>query len=392
MSFRNCTTIGGVALTERVLEAAGCIGSGMSPDVLALDRDYGEQVVNAAMKLSRSGIGPKAIMRLAARMEGIELPMSESGNDWIRAAFSTMSLPTILSNLMNRLLLDGYKYVEMSYQRIAKLGPVNDFKPQYRMRLTEGFKFLPLGPDGQIQHGSLGEQKYTIQADTRALMFTLTRQAIINDDQAAFADLPRHFLTGAGEAINELLWLIFLANLDSNGNPFFSTANKNYTSGATTNLSFDALTSAYAAFLAQTKPNGRPLGIRPKILLVPTNLETLAKQLVQSMYLMPSLVAAIGSNTGVPQDNIFRDQFEVVSSAYLNNASFTNNSATAWYLLADPNVLHTIEAAFLNGQQMPTVESATLDHDRLGVQFRSWLDFGVAMGEPRAAQMVKGIA
>jgi hypothetical protein len=383
---------GGVPLTQRVIEAAGIIGGGFKPDALVKDKNYGEQVVEAAMRLSRHGLGPKAVIRLAAQMEGRPLPVNEGSNEWIIAAFSTMSLPTILSNLMNKLLLEGYQYVETSYQTITRRGPVNDFKPHIRMRLTEDFKFLPLGPDGEIKHGSVGEQKYTIQADTKALMFTLGRQAIINDDQSAFADLPRRFSIGAGEAINDLLWTIWLANLMSDGTtPFFSTDNNNLSTGAATALSFDSLSAAYAAFLAQTKPNGRPLGIRPRYLLVPTNLETTALQLVQSTWLMPALVSTTGSAKGTPQQNIFQGKFDVVSSAYLNNAAMKNYSATAWYMLADPVILHTIEAAFLNGQEMPTVERAEADFDTLGISFRSWLDFGVAMGEPRAAQKIAGV-
>jgi hypothetical protein len=383
---------GGVALTQRVIEAAGIIGGGLSPDKLVKDKNYGEQVVEAAMRLSRHGLGPKAVIRLAAQMEGRALPISETGNDWIIAAFSTLSLPTILSNLMNKLLLEGYQFVETSYQKITRRGPVNDFKPHFRLRLTEDFKFLPLGPNGEIEHGPVGEQKYTIQADTKALMFSLTRQTIINDDQSALSDLPRRFSIGAGEAINDLLWTIWMANMMSDGTtPFFSTGNLNLLTGAGSVLNFNSLSASYANFLAQTKPNGRPLGIRPRFLLVPSNLETTALQLVQSTFLMPALVSTTGSASGVPQQNIFQDRFEVVSSAYLNNAAMAGHSATAWYLLADPNILHCIEAAFLNGQEMPTVERAEADFDTLGIQFRSWLDFGVAMGEPRAGQKNAGV-
>jgi hypothetical protein len=105
---------------------------------------------------------------------------------------------------------------------------------------------------------------------------------------------------------------------------------------------------------------------------------------------MPALVSTTGSAKGTPQQNIFQGKFDVVSSAYLNNAAMTGNSSTAWYLLADPVILHAIEAAFLNGQEMPTVERAEADFDTLGISFRSWLDFGVAMGEPRAALKIAG--
>jgi hypothetical protein len=84
--------------------------------------------------------------------------------------------------------------------------------------------------------------------------------------------------------------------------------------------------------------------------------------------------------------------FDVVGTPYLQNSTFTGASTTAWYLLAEPTQLHAIEAAFLNGQEMPTVERAEADFDTLGIMFRGWIDFGVQLGEPRAAQMSKGAA
>jgi len=44
-----------------------------------------------------------------------------------------------------------------------------------------------------------------------------------------------------------------------------------------------------------------------------------------------------------------------------------------------------IQVVFLNGKQMPTVEQADADFKQLGIQFRGYHDFGVALQEPRAA-------
>ena len=52
--------------------------------------------------------------------------------------------------------------------------------------------------------------------------------------------------------------------------------------------------------------------------------------------------------------------------------------------LPDPNDLPVIEAAFLNSQQTPTVERADADFNVLGIQFRGYFDFGVALQNPSA--------
>ena len=382
---------GGLALSEQSIEAAALLASGYSGDRL-LKLKFPEQVIDAGARFK--GVGPRSIIELACRMSGIELPYCphDVTRDWLRAAFSTVSVPNILSNLMNKFLLEGYTNVDQAWSRIAKRGPVNDFKPQYRLRLTEDFTFEPLGADGEIKHGKLGEQKYTIQADTYGKMFGLTRQQIVNDDLSAFADLPRRFGRGAGLAVNKVFWTRWLANKDSAGNDFFVAGNSNYISGATTNLSYDSLDTLYTAFLTQTDPFGNPLGIVPKILLVPSCLEPLAKRMIQSQDMIAALVSTSGTPKGIPPKNVYADMFDVVGTPYLQNSTFPGYSTTAWYLLAEPTQLHAIEAAFLNGQEMPTVERAEADFDTLGIMFRGWIDFGVQLGEPRAAQMSKGAA
>ena len=84
-------------------------------------------------------------------------------------------------------------------------------------------------------------------------------------------------------------------------------------------------------FLEQVKPNGRPLGLEPAILLVPPALRVSADQLMTSVKLNETTTA----NKPKPVDNTFAGKFRVEHSAYLSNATVhTNASNKAWYLLA----------------------------------------------------------
>ena len=215
-------------------------------------------------------------------------------------------------------------------------------------------------------------------------MFALTRQMIINDDLGAFADIPRSIGMGAAEAIADAVW----GRLLSNPGGFFSSGHKNYLEGADTDLSVDGLTAAEILFGQQTKPNGRPLGIGPRILLVPIALKVIAEQLMQSINLNETTTA----NKPKPQVNPHVGKFEVVSSAYLSNPSFAGSSGKAWYLFADPNRLPALEVAFLNGVDRPTVEKTDADFNTLGIQFRGYIDFGVREQDFRGAVRMKGEA
>jgi phage major head subunit gpT-like protein len=215
-------------------------------------------------------------------------------------------------------------------------------------------------------------------------MFALTRQMIINDDLGAFTDVPRQIGMGAAEAIAEAVWALLL----SNPGTFFGSGNKNYLAGADTVLSVDGLTAAELLFLDQTKPNGKPLGLSPSILLVPNALKVQAQLLMSSLKLNETTTA----NKGKPQDNPHAGKYTVVNSSYLGNASFANSSTKAWYLFADPNRLPAFEVAFLNGVDRPTVEKTDADFNTLGIQFRGYIDFGVKEQDPRGAVKVKGEA
>ena len=376
---------GGVDLSRQMLMATACMNARM--DEGRMLKDFGEKALDAAAKFR--GIGIQDFFRLVARAEGRELPiMAGKGTEFIEAAFSTLSLPGILAPVANKLLLDGFLYVESAWRQIVRVGSLKDFKVHNRYRMTDDMKFQKVGSDGKLHHGALGEQKFTIQADTAGILFSLTRQMIMNDDMSAFTDIPRRIGIGGAEALAEAVWTLILSNPSS----FFSAGNKNYLTGADTVLSHDALVAAYTAFLTQTKPNGRPLGIEPRILCVPAQLRVDADRLTTSRQLIASIATTGSKSTLVPQDNQMAGKFNVASTAYLSNASFTGYSATGWYLFADPNILPAIEVGFVNGMEQPTVERAEADFSTLGVQFRGFMDFGVGMQDPRGALFIKGAA
>ena len=156
--------------------------------------------------------------------------------------------------------------------------------------------------------------------------------------------------------------------------------------GDNTNLSIDSLTAAEIKFGEQTKPNGRPLGATPSILLVPTALKVIAELLMKS--------TTLNETTDVPKPNAnpHTGKYQIVSSTYLGNGSFDGASSKAWYLMADPNRLPALEVAFLGGMDRPTIERADADFNTLGVQFRGYIDFGVREQDHRGILKIKGEA
>ena len=369
--------------SPQVFEAAALMAAGM-PDS-TVEATYTEPVLEAADKLR--GVGIQEFCELAC---GRQLPrFRRDASGWLQAAFSTTSLPGILSNVANKMLLEGYNYIEDAWRRICRIASVNDFKEHTRYRMTGSFQFQQVGPDGELKHGQIGEQTFGQKADTHGIMFALTRQMIINDDMGAFTDIPRNIGMGAAEAIADAVWSLLLSNpVQADSKAFFHADHGNYLAGATTALNVDGLTAGEVLFRSQVKPNGKPLGLEPRILLVPTALKVIAEMLMKSLTLNETTTA----NKAKPQDNPHVGKFDVVSSTYLSNAMFTGNSDKAWYMLADPNRLPALEVAFLNGIDRPTVEKTDADFNTLGIQFRGYIDFGVREQDYRGAMKMKGEA
>ena len=211
-------------------------------------------------------------------------------------------------------------------------------------------------------------------------MLSIDRRDIINDDLGAITTVPRKLGRGSGLKINDIFWSTFMNNAS-----FFTAGNKNYISGATTALTIDGLTEGEVKFMDQTDSDGKPIGIMPAILLVPTALSAIGSQLFKSLELRDTT-----SNVKFPVANPHQGKFRVEVSRYLANSQYTGYSSKAWYLLAESNDLPVIEVAFLNGQEAPTIETADADFNVLGVQMRGYHDFGVALQDPRGGLKSKG--
>jgi len=112
---------------------------------------------------------------------------------------------------MNKWLLDGWVSVDpdhadptegaVAWQKFVRRGQLQDLKPHWRVRRVGDLMYQPLGPAGEIKSGKIGEQSYQIQGITKAIMFALSRVAIINDDLSAFSGVPTDFGVGHGRTV-----------------------------------------------------------------------------------------------------------------------------------------------------------------------------------------------
>ncbi|MBI1374498.1 MAG: hypothetical protein GC159_17410 [Phycisphaera sp.] len=368
-----------------VLEAACILTAGIAKPEDHCD----EKPLDIAARRFRGGIGLQELLLEAAWANGYTGRNFRASRDVLRfafashhpdgypgvqaASFSTIDIGGILSNVANKFLLEGFFSVERTWRNIASRRNVSDFKTITSYRLIGKDQYEKVAPGGEIKHGTLGEEKYSNKADTYALMLSIDRRDVINDDLGAITTAPRKLGRGSGLKINDVFWAEFLDN-----GAFFTATKKNLLTGGDSVLNIDGLTAAEVAFLNQVDSDGKPIGVMPAIILVPTSLSAIATVLFKSLE-----IRTTAADQTYPVANPHAGKFRVEVSRYLSNSQYAGGSDTGWYLLADPADLPVIEVAFLNGQESPTIETAEADFNVLGIQMRGYHDFGVALQEPR---------
>ena len=343
---------------DKVIEAALCLQGGLPH----ADKAFDGRTLEAADKIRRTtSIGEVLIE--AARANGYTGPSRISAGNAepvIKAAFATHDISNLLGALVNKFLLAGFNAVESSWQEISAVRSVNDFKAINLLRLNGDMKFKKVGNAGELKVAQASDTKRSVAADTYGISTQLTRQDMINDDLNALSQIPQRMGRGAALAMNEAIWSEFQTSNDT----YFQKA----TAGSGNALSLASLKTATAGFRKLTDPDGNPLGIQPRVLLVPPELEITAAELMTSALLIS------GNTTKEPNANVLQGRYRVVVSNYLTSAS-------TWWLAADAADLPALDVVFLNGQQAPTIEQVSPDYQLLGVAIRGFFDFGVTKSE-----------
>ena len=370
---------------RKTIEAAMCLRVGVSAD--QLEKSYGAKTVEAGM--AEMDMPLKQLLIECMKLDGIPY-RGGFDNETIRAAFSSVSLPGILSNVANKKLLQSYEAQPIIAMKLCSTGDLNDFKENDRFRLTDVGDLLPIAADGEIKDGGLIEESAKNQLDTYGKKFCLTRKMIINDDLGAFMKVPTAMGNRAARLIDQLFFSRLLSNpAQADGKALFSTNHKNLLSGASSALSSDSLKKAIQLFLDQVDADGQPISVEPKYLLVPTALKHLAIELTQGATLIMS-----GTDNAVrPALNVLSDEnLQVISSPYLGNSAYEGSSQTGWYLFGDPKTVDTWEIGFLKGKRTPTVERGETDFNTLGLWFRVYFDLGVREQDHRGMVKANGAA
>ncbi len=348
-----------------------------------LEATFTPQVLEASEKNLR-GLGLQETLMILARQGGYpgdRMSISDGNlHPVLQAVFSVHSATTLISQAGSKFLNAGFGMSKQTWKQVSDQRQVQNFKQHTCFRLTSDLEYEQLAPGGEIQHGTAGQESFTVQASTYAKMFSITREDIINDDLGAFDDVQRRLGLGAAQAIDKAFWTTWLGAADDGD---FWTADRGNYAVVGAGLTTDTLALAVKAFRDLPTPDGSTyhhLDLEPARLLCGPSLEPYALQLYNS-----SEIRDTNSSSKYATANIWENRFNPVIESRLENSAYTGYSTTNWWLCADPKVLASATVATLNGKLEPTVETADADFSTLGIQLRGYHDFGIAMSEYRAS-------
>jgi len=291
----------------------------------------------------------------------------------VAAAFThgTSDFDNLLADVANKSMLKGYDEADETFQRWTSVGNLPDFKQAKRVDLNTFPALLEVAPGAEYKYATIGDRGETIQLATYGRMFSINRQAIINDDLDAFTRVPNKMGRAAIRTVGNLVYAVLTSNAAmADGTALFHADHGNLLTGAV--LSTTSVDAMDAAMAKQKDATGNTLNIGLAYLIVPRALKGLAMQIANSEF---EIGSATRNNT---TPNWMRGVFDVVADARLDASSSSN-----WYGAANPALHDTIEVAYLDGNSAPTLEQQggwTVD----GVEFKVRIDAGVKALDHRA--------
>ena len=296
---------------------------------------------------------------------------------------TTSDFGVILMDVAHRSMLQGWDLAEETYHLWTKKGQLSDFKVSHRIGLGEFPSLRQVREGAEYKYVTVGANSQQIALATYGELFSITRQAIINDDMSLLTDIPSKMGMAAKGTIGDLVYGILTSNPKlADGKALFHDDHNNLLTGASSALSIASLDQGRTQMRTQktSKESGkeRPLNIRPAYVLTPVALESKALQLINSTSVPDAQV-----NQGVA--NPIQGMAKVIGEPRLDD-----NSAASWYLAAAQGK-DTIEVAYLNGVETPYMEQQqgfTVD----GVATKVRIDAGVAPLDYRGLVKANGKA
>jgi len=305
-----------------------------------------------------SGLSLRELARESLRVAG--LPVNGNPMEMIGRALTTSDFSSIVSNVANKSLAEGYDLAAETWPEWCGVGSVSDFKTNTIVRASETDDLDEIKEDDEYKHGTRTDAKEEYKIATYGKLFGISRQTIINDDLNALIDTPRNHGEAANRKVGDIVYAVPVANAAmGDGTALFHSNHSNLGTGGA--LSEITMAEAIKLMKLQRGLKGQSrLNIRPQFFIAPVTLEGSAEIFFNSGNFA-------GANLATTRVNPYAGtRFKRIYEPRLDD-----DSTTAWYLAGPMG--KTIKVFFLNGNRAPYLETKqgwTID----GVEYKVRMD------------------
>jgi ATP-dependent protease ClpP protease subunit len=260
------------------------------------------------------------------------------------AMHSTADFGKLLGNTAGKSLRQAYEEEYGSHEIWTGEVEVPDFKEQSLVQLSEAPDLDKIAEGAEYKYGTFSDGGMTFSIDKYGKLFSLTYEAMINDDLQAFTRLPQAFGKSAKRKEADLVYQVLTGNPTLNdGVALFHATHGNLVTGVS-GLTVSSLSEPRSMMRKQKGLNSSaPINVVPRFLIVPASMETLAEQLLASV-VDPSK----SNDTTNPE---FIRGLTLVVDSRLDAVSEKD-----CYLAANPSQVDTITRAYLANTPRPYYE------------------------------------
>jgi len=376
----------GNGATTMALCAAALLGLGVPMEFVARQKEFDERTLDVADKfrsVTLHGLIGYALESVGVRCQpgGVNVwdayaahfqKLAEAGTS------SGVNMPNLIGTAGAKLLLNAFLAVPVAYRDICQIRELTSFLTHKVYRMDHRGGWHKVGANGELAKGALEESGATNTLDTWGQVVTLDRKHIINDDLGAFADL----LASHGRQAAIAAEYAVIDALCEPSDSFFNASGALINKLSPGSMNLAAIQAAEALLAKQLDVNGMPIFAMPDRIIAPPSLRATADQFWTSAQVSAD---ATSSGTAVqrPTDNPYKGRLRPISTPMLELASIAGSSAATWYLMANPEIVPTLQFATLVGKPEPTLERKEAEVGRLGMSVQGYWDFGVAQIDGR---------
>lgn len=305
------------------------------------------------------------------------------------AGTGSSDLPAILGDITNKNMEGTYNEAPVTWDKWVRIKEVPNFNSQKLIKMSNFSDIDDLPEGAAFKNKKLSDKYETVSVNTKGNIFTITRQALVNDDLDAITGIPRAMVQAIARRQNKDVYDVLTSNtlvgptMNEDSVALFN-ATYHFNLVATSGVpSVTSINTAERKLLempllkAEATDVTTYANIPAKYLITGTINKLVVQQLLNTAYDNSKSITGVynpyANNAIIP-----------IFDAYLNYLLNANSKAYAWYLAADPMQMPHIVMSFLQGQRTPSLRSEGASvGDAQGFTYEIYGDWGVGAEDYR---------